>query len=38
MFYIDLAASVRDAGVLPILEELERTCEGFTFLGNYQMS
>ena len=24
--------------VLPILEELERTCESFTFLGNYQMS
>lgn len=38
MFYIELAASVRDEGVLPILEELERTCESFTFLGNYQMS
>lgn len=38
MFYIELTASVRDEGVLPILEELERTCESFTFLGNYQMS
>lgn len=37
IFYIELTGSVRDAGVLPILEELERTCESFTFLGNYQM-
>ena len=35
IFYIELDASVRDSGVLPMLEELERTCDGFTFLGNY---
>ncbi len=36
VFYIELDASVRDEGVIPMLEELERTCENFTFLGNYQ--
>ncbi len=35
VFYIELNASVRDEGVMPILEELERTSESFTFLGNY---
>ncbi len=35
IFYIELDASVRDSGVLPMLEELERTCDSFTFLGNY---
>ncbi|MBR6633138.1 MAG: chorismate mutase [Clostridia bacterium] len=35
IFYLELDASVRDAGVIPMLEELERTCDGFTFLGNY---
>ena len=35
IFYIELDASVRDSGVVPMLEELERTCESFTFLGNY---
>ena len=38
IFYIELAASVREEGVLPILEELERTCDSFTFLGNYQLT
>ncbi len=36
VFYIELDASVRDEGVIPMLEELERTCESFSFLGNYQ--
>lgn len=35
IFYIELDASVREPGVLPMLEDLERTCEGFAFLGNY---
>jgi chorismate mutase/prephenate dehydratase len=35
IFYIELDASVRDSGVLPMLEELERTCDSFAFLGNY---
>ena len=35
IFYIELDASVRDSGVVPMLEELERECNSFTFLGNY---
>ncbi len=35
IFYIELDASVHDSGVLPMLEELERECSSFTFLGNY---
>ncbi|MBE6701368.1 MAG: ACT domain-containing protein [Ruminococcaceae bacterium] len=35
IFYIELDASVREKGVIPMLEELERTSESFTFLGNY---
>lgn len=35
IFYIELDASVRDSGVIPMLEELERECDSFTFLGNY---
>ena len=35
IFYIELDASVYDSGVMPMLEELERECESFTFLGNY---
>ncbi len=37
IFYIELDASVREDGVVPMLEELERTCDSFTFLGNYQV-
>ena len=37
IFYIELDASVRDEGVIPMLEELERECDAFTFLGNYQV-
>ena len=35
IFFFDLDASVREDGVLPMLEELERISESFTFLGNY---
>ncbi len=35
IFYFDLDASVREPGVLPMLEELERNSELFNFLGNY---
>lgn len=35
IFFLELEASVLEPGVLPMLEELERSCEGFQFLGNY---
>ncbi|MPN40376.1 P-protein [bioreactor metagenome] len=35
IFFFDLDASVREPGVLPMLEELEHISESFTFLGNY---
>ena len=35
VFFFDLDASVREDVVLPMLEELERISESFTFLGNY---
>lgn len=35
IFFFDLDASVHEPGVVPMLEELERMTEGFTFLGNY---
>jgi len=35
MFFLDLDASVREPGVLSMLEDLERSCETFVFLGNY---
>ena len=35
IFFLELDASVRQPGVLPMLEELERSCGGFQFLGNY---
>jgi chorismate mutase/prephenate dehydratase len=37
IFFFDLDASVREPGVLPMLEELERTSELFNFLGNYSL-
>ena len=37
IFFFDLDASVREPGVLALLEELERTSESFTFLGNYSV-
>lgn len=35
IFFLELEASVQAPGVLPMLEELERSCEGFQFLGSY---
>ena len=35
IFFLELEASVHEPGVLPMLEELERTCESFQFLGSY---
>ncbi|MBQ9347815.1 MAG: chorismate mutase [Oscillibacter sp.] len=35
LFFLELEASVKEPGVLPMLEELERTCASFQFLGGY---
>ena len=35
IFFRELEASVLEPGVLPMLEELERSCQNFQFLGNY---
>ncbi len=35
IFFIELEASLHQPGVLPMLEELERSCRGFQLLGNY---
>jgi chorismate mutase/prephenate dehydratase len=35
IFFLELEASVRDASALAMLEELERSCPGFQFLGSY---
>lgn len=35
LFFFDLEASAADRGVKGMLEDLERTCETFVFLGNY---
>lgn len=35
IFFIELDASVREPGILPMLEDLERSYENFIFLGNY---
>lgn len=35
IFIIELDASVKEPGVLPMLEDLERSYEHFVFLGNY---
>ena len=35
IFFLEMEASVLEPGVLPMLESLERECEGFHFLGNY---
>jgi len=37
IFFFDLDASVHEQGVLPMLEELERISESFSFLGNYSV-
>ena len=35
IFFLELEASVKDASVLAMLEEMERSCVQFQFLGNY---
>lgn len=35
IFFIELEADVRDPSVLAMLEEMERSCAQFHFLGNY---
>ncbi len=35
VFFLELDASVKEPKVLAMLEELEKSCEGFTFLGSY---
>ena len=35
IFFLELEAPAQAPGVLPRLEERERSCEGFHFLGNY---
>lgn len=35
IFFLELEASVQDPGVLAMLEEMERSCAEFHFLGNY---
>ena len=35
IFFLELEASVHEPGVLPMLEELERSCVNFQFLGSY---
>ena len=35
IFFLELESSVLEPGVLPMLEELERSCQNFQFLGNY---
>ena len=35
IFFLEIEASVQDPSVLAMLEELERSCAGFHFLGNY---
>lgn len=35
IFFVDLEASVKDPSVLAMLEEMERSCARFQFLGNY---
>ena len=35
IFFLELEASVQDPSVMAMLEELERSCSNFTFLGSY---
>ena len=35
IFFLELEASVQDPGVLPMLQEMERSCASFNFLGSY---
>ena len=38
VFFLELDASVQDPSVLAMLEEMERSCAEFQFLGNYAVS
>ena len=35
IFFLELDASVQDPSVMAMLEEMERSCASFHFLGNY---
>lgn len=35
MFFLELEADVQAPGVLPMLQEMERSCASFNFLGSY---
>ena len=35
IFFLELEADCRDTSVLAMLEEMERSCAQFQFLGNY---
>ena len=35
LFYMELETGLKEPGVLPMLEEMERCCETFQFLGSY---
>ena len=35
IFFVELEADVRAPGILPMLEEMERSCQSFRFLGCY---
>ena len=35
LFFLELEASVQDPSVLAMLEEMERSCAQFRFLGSY---
>lgn len=35
IFFLELEASVQGPGILPMLEEMERSCASFLFLGGY---
>ena len=35
IFFLEIEASVEDPCVVPMLEELERNCSGFQYLGSY---
>lgn len=37
IFFLELEASVKEPGVINVLEELERSCEVFLFLGSYSL-
>ena len=35
IFFLELDATVKDPSVLAMLEEMERSCASFNFLGSY---